>query len=407
MIQFLNKSDLECAEEIKIDVKPVSSKPAPKPTKTSTPKTTKKSTQKCTKKPPQKGNVNEIIFDLETTYDPTKLSAIVSKITSRYDYEDWIKVVFGVHNITSGDDFGYELIHEWSKHSPEYDSNTFEENWFKPKWAHLNKERTAKTKKIGWATLVKWAELDNPSNQFQAVYLSNVSYEEDAKGNQVLTPESTPDTAGLVDMLNKELIFVKETGEYIILDQKEDGTPCWFLKGAMKVSDHYNRFTFFDPFTKRETTPFKIWTKNIKRREVIRIGFNPENVDDPDIFNLWKGFAISKKSCESSSIDDAMPLIDHIKYICCKGDEDIFGCVVSYFARIIQMPHKKSGVVLCLKSKQGAGKGVVFDALSRIIGDAHYAQVSNANNVFGDFNGTLEAKILTDLDEAFWGGDKN
>ena len=64
-------------------------------------------------------------------------------------------------------------------------------------------------------------------------------------------------------------------------------------------------------------------------------------------------------------------------------------------------------VVLCLKSKQGAGKGVVFDALSRIIGDAHYAQVSNANNVFGDFNGTLEAKILTDLDEAFWGGDKN
>ena len=84
-----------------------------------------------------------------------------------------------------------------------------------------------------------------------------------------------------------------------------------------------------------------------------------------------------------------------------------FGYVVSYFARIIQMPHKKSGVVLCLKSKQGAGKGVVFDALSRIIGDAHYAQVSNANNVFGDFNGTLEAKILTDLDEAFWGGDKN
>ena len=93
--------------------------------------------------------MNEIIFDLETTYDPTKLSAIVSKITSRYDYEDWIKVVFGVHDITSGDDFGYELIHEWSKHSPEYDSNTFEENWFKPKWAHLNKERTAKTKKIG------------------------------------------------------------------------------------------------------------------------------------------------------------------------------------------------------------------------------------------------------------------
>eukprot|EP01051_Picozoa_sp_SAG22_P040943 SAG22_NODE_22366_length_207_cov_89.268519_1_plen_69_part_11 len=69
------------------------------------------------------------------------------------------------------------------------------------------------------------------------------------------------------------------------------------------------------------------------------------------------------------------------------------------------MPHKKSGVMLCLKSKQGAGKGVVFEALSKIIGPSHYAQVSNASNVFGEFNGTLEAKILIDLDEAFWGGD--
>ena len=89
-IQFLNKSDLECAEEIKIDVKLVASQPAPKPTKKSTPKTTKKST----KKPAQKANMNENIFDLDTTYDPAKLSAIVSRITSRYDYEDWIKRSF-------------------------------------------------------------------------------------------------------------------------------------------------------------------------------------------------------------------------------------------------------------------------------------------------------------------------
>ena len=401
-IQFHSTSDLEAAQEIKIDTK-LKTQPIDK----SAQKPVRKPAQKPIETPTIPAPKDDDISDIEKAYDATKLSAIVNRITSHLNgYEDWIKVVFGVHNITGGDNFGYELIHEWSKHSLEYDSDTFEEKWFKPKWSHLNKERTAKTKKIGWATLIKWAELDNPSNAFQAVYLSNVSYEEDTKGNQVVSSESTPNVAGLVEMLNKELIFVKETGEYIILDKKEDGTPCWFLKGVMKVSDHYNKFTFHDPFTKRETTPFKIWSKNIKRREVIRIGFNPQNMDDPDIFNLWRGFAVTRQDCESADIDDAEALIDHIKMVWCKGDEEQFKYVISYFARIIQIPHKKSGVVLCLKSKQGAGKGVVFDALSRIIGEAHYAQVSNANNVFGDFNGTLEAKILIDLDEAFWGGDK-
>ena len=79
---------------------------------------------------------------------------------------------------------------------------------------------------------------------------------------------------------------------------------------------------------------------------------------------------------------------------------------MDYFSHIIQKPHVKTGVLLALKSKQGAGKGIVLDYLAKIIGDAHYAQNSNANFLFGDFNGQLEGKILVNLDEAFWGGDK-
>ena len=79
---------------------------------------------------------------------------------------------------------------------------------------------------------------------------------------------------------------------------------------------------------------------------------------------------------------------------------------MDYFSHVLQKPDKKCGVVLCLKSKQGAGKGVILEKLAEIIGDNHYVQNSNANFLFGDFNGMLEAKILIDLDECFWGGDK-
>ena len=76
------------------------------------------------------------------------------------------------------------------------------------------------------------------------------------------------------------------------------------------------------------------------------------------------------------------------------------------FAHYIQKPHIKTGVVLSLKSKQGGGKGIILNKLNDIIGDEHYCQNSNANYLFGDFNGQLEGKILVNLDEAFWGGDK-
>jgi hypothetical protein len=53
--------------------------------------------------------VEKIIFDSETAYDPAESSAIVSRITSLYDHEDWVKGIFGIHNITinNGDDFGF------------------------------------------------------------------------------------------------------------------------------------------------------------------------------------------------------------------------------------------------------------------------------------------------------------
>ena len=98
--------------------------------------------------------------------------------------------------------------------------------------------------------------------------------------------------------------------------------------------------------------------------------------------------------------------MNHIKTCWCDGNEESYNYVLNWFAWILQNPHKKSGVVLALRSKQGGGKGVVISKLDEIIGDTHFCQNSNANYLFGDFNGQLEGKILINLDEAYWGGDK-
>ena len=47
-----------------------------------------------------------------------------------------------------------------------------------------------------------------------------------------------------------------------------------------------------------------------------------------------------------------------------------------------------------------------MNKLRKIIGDNHYFQCNNLDQLTGSFNGIGEGKILINLDEAFWGKDK-
>ena len=166
----------------------------------------------------------------------------------------------------------------------------------------------------------------------------------------------------------------------------------------MKMMKEQRNSVFIDPF--------KLWCEWIDRREVRAIGFDPREKANSDLFNLWNGFNISKEVADGYDDTDCEPILDVIKDIWCQGDEDSYNYVLDYFSHIIQKPHIKTGVLLALRSKQGGGKGIILDKLAQIIGDDHYCQNSNAKFLFGDFNGQLEGKILVNLDEAFWGGDK-
>lgn len=347
----------------------------------------------------EKKVIKKKVFKKNDDYNYNEIENLLKRITTKYEYKDWIKVGFCIFNITNGDENGLKLFNDWSK----IDIKNYNEDFIKNEWKYLNKKIDYNEKmNLGIGSLIYWAEADNPDNIYKKIYLNNVKLDENGKpiGN------IKPNIIGVVNELNKCLIYVKSTSQYIKLDVDSKGKEQWYLYNHKKTNEALEKYTFYCPFTKKEKNPFAIWKKDENRREVIKIDFDPENKNNPDIFNLWKGFSVSFQDCEKSNIEDCQLLLDHILKIWCKGNKKIFDYVIKYFARIIQKPHIKSGVILCLKSKQGAGKGVIFKILEKIIGDDHYCQVANANNIFGDFNGLLEAKILVDLDEAFWGGDK-
>ncbi len=325
-----------------------------------------------------------------------------------YEYDTWIKIGMAIHNITEGDSIGSGLYIDWSKK----DEENFDFDLIKKNWRYWGKKKTGN--KLGLTFLRKLKSKYQPKSKksLEDVFVS--SFE---KNNESIHQAK-------IDMLNEmnnRVIFVKETGDYIILDKKiirkenEEliTMPCWFLKNATKTKDHFLKEKFIhvfeDPSGKIKNLnvdPFKDWCEWIDRREVRAIGFDPRDKSNSDLFNLWNGFNISKEVADTYDEKDAEPILEHIKELWCSGDEDAYEYVLNYFSHIIQKPHIKTGVLLALKSKQGGGKGIILDKLAQIIGDNHYAQNSNANFLFGDFNGQLEGKILINLDEAFWGGDK-
>ena len=379
--------------------------------------------------PPQSPKPNEVVEVVEEAveevevikrqYDAGEIQSIIDMLPVEcYEYDDWIKIGMAICNVCEGDNIGLGLYVDWSKKDEDnYDLDCIKKNW--KRWT----KRTGN--KLGLSFLRKLKNKYQPKNtqSLQQVFTNSLMNIEYGKGLKHATK-------CMLSEMNNRVIFVKETGDYIILDKKiirKDNDelitmPCWFLKNATKTKDHFLKEKFSFTYKEGEPEddddgkegkkktinfdPFKEWCEWIDRKEVRAIGFDPRDNSNKDLFNLWNGFNVSKEVADQYDEEEAKPVLDVIKDIWCKGDEDAYNYVLDYFSHIIQKPHIKTGVLLALKSKQGGMKGIILDKLAKIIGDAHYAQNSNANFLFGDFNGQLEGKILVNLDEAFWGGDK-
>tara|TARA_R100000951_G_scaffold97173_1_gene86763 strand:- start:53 stop:2692 length:2640 start_codon:yes stop_codon:yes gene_type:complete len=369
--------------------------------------------------PPQSPKSKEDKIDAEpiNNYDVGELQSIINILPNEcYEYELWVRIGMAICNITNGDNIGKGMYIDWSKKDKEnYDFSVINGNW--KRWIKPTGN------KLGMTFLRKLKSKYQPQRNktLKEIFFEAINCEK----NYIEAKES------MLKELNNRLIFIRSSGEYIILDkkiitkyQRDDITideqfniPSWYCKNATKTKDHFlnEKFSYtFDVNNGNEDgdkktikiDPFKMWCEWKGKRNVFEIGFDPRNRENNEIFNLWNGYNIGKEDTEKYDEAEAKPLLDHIKNIWCKGSEESYEYIMNYFAHILQKPYEKTGVVLALKSEQGGGKGIVLKKLGNIIGDTHYAQNSNANFLFGDFNGQLEGKILINLDEAFWGGDK-
>ena len=331
---------------------------------------------------------DDIVVNEPTVIEITSIGKITNYLNrlsktnnKRYNYEMFMKVGMILFNNFEGTDDGLRLYLDWQKEDPlldtEHKHRTIEYITQKYRTFNNDVENPATFK-----TLRFWADEDTPENKWKAFYLKT-------------------GLDGVTDEMNKEIAFNKLTSEYIIeFDER------WCPKSRMQAMNHYAHLDFNVEIEDNVVTlnPFKIWEKNMKRKQYTMIVFDPLN-KNPGCYNLWDGYPMTKESVEFADVHDCQPILDHIKSKWCRDNETYYNYVLNWFASKLQKPWLKLAVVICLKSKEGAGKGIVLNLFKKIMGK-YYTSIANVNTILGDFNGMIEGKMLIDLDEVCYGGNK-
>ena len=96
------------------------------------------------------------------------------------------------------------------------------------------------------------------------------------------------------------------------------------------------------------------------------------------------------------------PILYHIKTVLAMDDEVIFMYILAWLADILKYPTEKPGIALCIRGKQGAGKGMLFCWFWKcVIGTHNGLFTANMGDIgIGrDFNEGMEGKIFVVLDD--------
>lgn len=266
------------------------------------------------------------------------------------------------------------------------------------------------------------ASIDNTSSasdwakymsQYDPVELENLFNADEEKSE-----ESVNDI--VVDYINKSVAYCHGSSPCVYFIKVKSGTGRFPIIKALKENDlksllaapslyYMNEVMNKDDeptgkYKRKLTHPYKVWTSSARRREVSKVEFAPEKRSEHNVINLWRGWrwpvdeCISNARYQHANGWSVIHIVDHILHVWCGGNANLCKYTLKYMASILQHPGKATDVVLILGGPEGCGKTLPLAAFGTIFGDS-YMQTSNPDDVVGRFNGSMQDKLLVQIDE--------
>lgn len=293
----------------------------------------------------------------------------------RDDYESWTMVLMALHHQFAGtadEADAIALATDWSAASHKYQAGDVEAKWRSFKARNDGAEITVRSLRL-------WAETDSPKESAeQGVARLNTHYAYVFKGGGAIL--ETP-ANGEPDFHDARRFKEFHANQLVLIDGKYKNLGDVWIKHPDRRSYHT---VVFDP----KAAP----------RTAVPSKSGPPGSQD---FNLWPGIELKPSRTGSCDLFKA-----HLKDVVCGGDERLYDWVLQWLAHIVQDPTRLAGTALALRGPQGSGKTLVGEIVGRILGSRLYTKTSRPDELTGRFNGHQEGRLLIQVEEGFWAGEK-
>lgn len=145
------------------------------------------------------------------------------------------------------------------------------------------------------------------------------------------------------------------------------------------------------------------WLTHLRRRQYPEgLVFLPGQPAPPGALNLWRGFAVEPDPAPHPERRCGL-FLAHVRLGL--GDAALYDKCIGWAAQMVQHPDQKLLTALVFQGEQGVGKSLIGETFGKLLGP-HWAKVSNARYITGQFNSHLANLLLLQAEEAFWAGDR-
>ena len=301
-------------------------------------------------------------------------------------YDQWYEVTYCfVYILRSLKVKTYDLIHKISKRSDKYREKKVND--------FLKKSCNNIDKKYNQILLIDNFLRFDDNDCYQYYFNPTMTYE-GMKLEFEKTHLKIRHPLDFVTTRNGELIDHQTRAD--ILSSYEDKTYI-----EMETDTNNKIYFKWEKFIKR-------WISDITIRKYEYMNFIVKEPVPKETYNLFTGYDVEKlPPINDPDYSKISLILSHIKVLT-GNHKDSYIYMLKYLAQMIRSPLKGGAkTMIIINSKQGGGKGIFLEFMSKVLGKKYYFTTENLDLVAGQFNVGIKNKILVNLDEIAFSDSKN
>lgn len=371
-------------------------------------------------------NIIEPIINNKQYENSNKIKDLINIINKKYsdNRDDWIKIGICIKNIVENKDEAFDIWNDFSNLSKKYKASEINKEWNSLKIHEstsigilINYAKENKKKLKDWYKLYPKLE-DKKENIIKEIPILNkfdlnddfdFTDLKDYLFNNIFKNENE-----LIEYLQNNLYKTcVRVNDYMITKQPKDefnnihSIEKFDCKWRTECKTKYWYFCEIDGCDKVKQIPIKDFLELYPYLINCFKKINTEFILKDQILNNHEFYITEEFKCtyidnlSKTQESKIYPLLDMIKEVYCKNDENLFDLIIKLFAFWITNPNEKSGKCLILAGSQGTGKTTIIEFFSEFIfGNKICMFLTGFKQLLSDKNGHLSGKKFVNINEA-------